>query len=245
MIPPPGPGPAPGEPVVTRSLTVMSVRGGFLAVALLLTSVNLAGIWLPGWTYLPRNLAVLVLQLIVARRAGATDADLGLQWDRVRAGLRFGVPAAILMAAGIAALALIPATRGLFEDERAAGIGIAGLLYQVVLRIPIGTALFEEFAFRGVLLGLGRRGWGSRAGATMSALLFGLWHIVPAVTLAETNASTRGMTLSVVVVLAVASTTAAGLILGWVRDRTGSLAAPVAIHAVINAVSFTAAWMLR
>ena len=106
------------------------------------------------------------------------------------------------MTAGLSAViliaALVPGTRGLFDDGRAAGIGIVGLFYQVVIRIPLGTALFEEFAFRGVLLGLGRRGWSTAAGTAGSAVLFGLWHIAPALSLAEANATASSMALPVI-----------------------------------------------
>jgi membrane protease YdiL (CAAX protease family) len=216
---------------------------GFAVSAAILAAASVAGIWLPGWAYLPLNLALAIGLLWVARRSGAGPDDLGTRASTLRRGLAFGAVLGLAAAALIAAAAAIPATRGWFEDERAGGIGVAGLLYQVVLRIPVGTALFEEVAFRGVLLGLGRRAWGRRAGAWASAVLFGLWHLAPAGAVADANTTAAGVPLPVVLALAVVSTTAAGLVLTSVRDRAGSLAAPAALHAAVNAAAFTAAWL--
>lgn len=222
----------------------MTARTGFLAATALLTAMNLTGIWLPGWAYLPVNLLTMLALLLIARRARATDATLGLRRDRLRHGLIIGALSALVIGAVIGAAALIPPTRGLFEDSRAAGIGATGLLYQVVLRIPIGTALFEEVAFRGVLLGLGRRAWTPAIATGLSALLFGLWHIAPALTLAGTNATAFDMPTAGVVGFAVVSTTAAGLGFTWLRDRTDSLVAPVLVHAAANTLAFIFAWAL-
>jgi membrane protease YdiL (CAAX protease family) len=221
----------------------MSALSGFLTAAGLLAVLNIARLWIPGWTYVPLGLVAAGLLVWVARQAGATDADVGLERRRLRRGLTIGAIASLAVAAIVAAAAAVPAFRGFFEDERAAGIGIAGLLYQTVLRIPLGTALLEETAFRGVLLGLGRRVWGRPAGTWTAALLFGAWHLVPAVDLARTNAVADDVAICGVMAVAVISTTFAGLVLTWIRDRTGGLAAPALIHAAANVSAFTAAWI--
>jgi len=222
----------------------MSFRSGFLAAVLVLCAMNLSGIWVPGWLYLPLNLAGVVVLLVIARRAGATRNDLGLQPGAIRSGLRFGLAVSIPAAIVIVVAALIPATRGLFADTRAGGIGGAGLLYQALIRIPLGTALFEEVAFRGVLVGLGRKGWSHRAGTRLAAVLFGLWHIVPAVSLSTANATAESVPLAIVIFAAAGSTAAVGLVFTWLRDRANSLVAPIVVHAVVNAISLTMAWVL-
>lgn len=222
----------------------MTARTGFLVAAALLTTINLTGIWLPGWTYLPINLAAILALLLIAQRAGATGTTLGLRRDGLRRGLIVGTLSALAIGTVLAAAAVIPSTRGLFEDSRATGIGVAGLLFQVALRIPLGTALFEEVAFRGVLLGLGRKAWTPAIGTGLSALLFGLWHMAPALDLAGANATAADISTPGVVVLAVTSTAIVGLGFTWLRDRSGSLAAPVLAHAAANALAFTFAWAL-
>ena len=49
---------------------------------------------------------------------------------------------------------MVPATRGFFQDERARGGGARHVLFETLVRIPLGTALPEEVIFRGSLLGL-------------------------------------------------------------------------------------------
>ena len=220
----------------------MSAVAGFVIAGGLLAAVNLGRLWLPGWSYLPVNAAMLLALLFIARASGTTASDLGIERGRLRPGLARGLAIGLLLAAGVALAAGIPATRELFDDQRAAGIGIGGLLYQASFRIPLGTALFEEAAFRGVLLGLGRRAWGTRIGTWSSALLFGFWHVVPALETAGGNRAADALPAGIVVAGAVAVTAAAGLVFSWLRDRTGSLATPVVVHALVNAAAFTAAW---
>lgn len=84
----------------------------------------------------------------------------------------------------------------------------------VPLSFVVLPAVGEELLFRGVLLpGLSVR-VGSRLGIGLSALLFGLIHVEP---------------------IAIACATLAGLALGYVRVRTGSVLPAVALHGAINA----------
>ena len=46
----------------------------------------------------------------------------------------------------------VPDVRPLLHDGRVAGADGGAIAYQVLIRIPLGTVLWEETAFRGVLL---------------------------------------------------------------------------------------------
>jgi len=220
----------------------VSPRIAYVLAVGLLAAVNVGGSRLPGWTYVPLNVILGTVLLVIARKGGATAADLGLRREDMARSLKAGALLAGLIVAAIAVAAAVPMTRSLFDDERAAGIGVAGLLYQTLLRIPVGTALFEEIAFRGGLVGLGRSMW-SRHGATaVAAVLFGLWHIVPSRTFAGANAPAEQAPTALVVAAAVLATAAVGWLLTALRDRTGHLAAPVVVHTAANAAAFTAAW---
>jgi membrane protease YdiL (CAAX protease family) len=222
----------------------VTIGTAYAAAVGLLVAVNLAGIWLPGWTYVPLNVAAGASLLVIAWRGGATTDELGLVRSNVRRGLLLGALVAGLLGLLLVVGAALPATSEWFEDDRAAGVGVAGLLYQVLLRIPVGTALFEEVAFRGVLVGLGRRLWGRLAGTAAAAALFGIWHIAPSLTVADSNATASDIPVGFVVVLAVLATSVAGWVLTVLRDRSGSLAAPILAHVAANATAFTAAWLI-
>ena len=122
------------------------------------------------------------------------------------------------------------------------------MLYQVLLRIPIGTALFEELAFRGVLFGMLARRGSIRGAAVGSSLLFGLWHVAPTLAALDTNAAgdlgKGSFTMAAVVTGGVAATALAGMGFVWLRLRGGSLVTPVVVHAAFNCTAYGFGWFL-
>jgi membrane protease YdiL (CAAX protease family) len=196
----------------------------------------------PGWAYVPVNAAAGWGLISLARHGGATPADLGFDPRRVRSGAGIGGALGLGIAAAVATAAAVPRARRWFADERSAGTGIGGLAYQTAVRIPVGTALFEEIAFRGVLPALGARIWGRRRADAIAAVLFGLWHVLPTRHAVRANAGMQRTGTVPAIAGGVAITTAGGLAFSGLRNRTGSLAAPVLVHAAANAASFAAAW---
>jgi uncharacterized protein len=89
---------------------------------------------------------------LIAWSAGATRADLGLGRADMRAGLVYGAGAFGVVLLVLVMAAAIPATNGFLHDSRAQIDG-GRLLYELGVPIVLLTAIPEEFAFRGVLLG--------------------------------------------------------------------------------------------
>lgn len=192
--------------------------------------------------YVPLNLAATAALALIAGRVGLSAADLGLRRADLRAGLRWGGWVAVVVAAGLAMAVAIPALHPLFDDERIADIAPALLAYRAFIRIPFGTALFEEFAFRGVLLGAWMRVASPMRAAVGSSIVFGLWHIRPTIDLLDANglsSSVAGRSLAVGA--AVAVTAAAGLLFSFLRLRSRSLVAPFVVHAAVNSFAIIAA----
>ena len=82
----------------------------------------------------------------------------------------------------------------------------------------------------------------------MSAL-FGLWHVQPTLATMGDNPAVSGAAGStaarVLVVLgAVAVTSAGGLVFAWLRLRSRSLLAPVIAHAATNGLGLAVAWVV-
>jgi membrane protease YdiL (CAAX protease family) len=106
--------------------------------------------------------------------------------------------------------------------------------------IPLGTVIPEELVFRGVLWGLLRRARGTRVATVGSSMLFGLWHVGPALgggpaNDALTGAVGSGVMGTILGVLAtVVFTSAAGVVLCYVRQRSDSLLAPILLHWAAN-----------
>lgn len=200
-----------------------------------------------GGAYLAVGLGLAACLLAVARAAGLTAADLGLARSAWPAGLRWGVAAAALVAAAYAvAYLLVPVRQALPEGE--GGLGRAAL-WAVLVVIPLGTVVPEELAFRGLLLALLGRGRGVLAATLLSSGLFGLWHVVAALGGGAANAAITEMVggdaagTAVRVAVTVVSTSVAGVVLCWLRLRSGSLLAPVLAHWTVNGLGVIVAML--
>ena len=186
--------------------------------------------------------------VLIAWGTGATRANLGLGLADTRAGLRYGAAAAGLVLLVLIVAALIPATNGFLHDSRAQISG-GRLLYELAVPILLLTAIPEEFAFRGVLLGSALRMWGPWRASLITSALFGLWHVAPTLHTMSDNAAVKGASASlagqVLVVLgSVAVTFLAGLAFCWLRLRSRSLIAPVMAHVATNGLALTVAWLI-
>jgi uncharacterized protein len=192
------------------------------------------------------NTGAAALSVIAARNRGVSRADLGTCPGRLGSGIRIGLITALPAAAGVGLGAVVPGTRGFFQDERARGGGTRHVLFETLVRIPLGTALPEEVIFRGALLGLFTQRHSPAVAASMSSILFGVWHVLPTLRTLPLNpagARARGnpKRTAGAVLAAVTSTALAGYGLAWLRLRSGSLAAPAVAHASLNATAYLAA----
>ena len=174
--------------------------------------------------------------LVIARAQGLTAADLGLDRSTWPAGLRWGAAAATLVGASYALAYLITPVRQAIPGSD------ANLPWAVLVVIPLGTVLPEELAFRGLLLALLGRRYGVLAGTLLSSGLFGLWHILASLGGGPANAAIEGVVggdaagTVARVVATVSFTALGGVVLCWLRLRSGSLLAPVLAHWTVNAL---------
>jgi membrane protease YdiL (CAAX protease family) len=221
-----------------------------LVVALAAAGNAATNLLVPAALYVPTAILVAALAVLVAVRVGGCGArDLGLAPADLGAGLRLGAAAVAVVAVVLAVGAALPATRDLLADRRVDEHSLAALLYATLVRIPLGTALLEETLFRGALLGLGLRRWPPRVAVAWSSGLFGLWHVLPSGGLAGYNPAVAGLLLGppgrlAVTSAAVAATVLAGVVLCWLRLRSGSLLAPAMLHVATNSFAYAAAWLV-
>lgn len=188
---------------------------------------------IPAGAHFATNLAMVPVLLLVARRQQLGRDELGLEAGRAGEGLRLGLAAFGAISTGVALGAAIPATRGLFDDDRGA-VGAAEMVGRALIVIPLGTVLLEEVAFRGVVLAGARRAMSHRRAGVAASVLFGLWHVPP---LWSDGLATIAGT--------VAATTVAGLGFVWLRLRSGSLLAPMLAHVATNSSALVAAWVVQ
>jgi uncharacterized protein len=197
--------------------------------------------WHGRW-YTPLNAAAAGASLAAAAASGLTAADLGFGRGRWLPG-RLGSALAGATAGAWLAAAAIPAARPFLDDKRIAGLDARGVAYQTLVRIPVGTVLWEEIAFRGVLQAMLRRVMSEPAAIAVTSGVFGLWHVRPTAGALRANGLARGSAQEVSGVAAgVVVTAAGGVLFSWLRARSGRLAAPVLLHAAINCGALAAAW---
>jgi membrane protease YdiL (CAAX protease family) len=217
-----------------------SLLGAFLLAAALVSYNNLRP-ELGGLRYVGINLMVgAFIALTSITFLGSDPSELGLTGNRPRIVIAAGA-AAVILVAPLFLLAVFDPTARWIADDRAADLDASELAFHVLVRIPLGTALFEEFVFRGALFGLLSR-HGHLFGAIASSVPFGLWHIRPAFAVIHANAPDAGAVgASVGVSAAVLITTAAGLAFCWVRIKGRGIVAPFALHAALNSLALLAA----
>lgn len=178
---------------------------------------------------LPVRWQPLVHGLLGAGLVALTRVPVGMRPPPLWSGLRLGAAAAGAAAAGVAATTAVPAVRTAMRQRELPHAPADWLL----LRIPVGTVWPEEAVFRAALGGVGSDAFGPVGGRALQAVAFGLSHIVDA-------RAAGGPVIGTVLV-----TGAAGWALGWLAQRSGSLAAPMLTHLVINEVGAIAVLAVR
>jgi membrane protease YdiL (CAAX protease family) len=216
---------------------------GVVVVVLALT--NLIAHFTTPWANVATVPAAAVGLLLLVRSRGLDWSELGLGREHWRSGAGYALGAVALVATVIAVGALLPWTRPMFMNDHYATM--SGALIASMVIIPLQTVIPEELAFRGVLHGTLNRAWGFRGVAAAGSLLFGMWHIATSLGLTSSNVGfTKLFGLGIVgmvagVVLAVVATGAAGFVFTWLRRRSGSLIAPIALHWSLNGLGALAA----
>ncbi|MGZ8802508.1 MAG: CPBP family intramembrane glutamic endopeptidase [Mycobacterium sp.] len=239
--------PAEPHPLVAQlsALHHFRIYADIAIVVVVLALTNLLAHFTTLWASIAVVPAAAVGLLLLVRSRGLGWSELGLGREQWRSGAGYAVAAVTLVGTVIAVGALLPWTRPMFLNDNYATL--SGALIASMIIIPLQTVIPEELAFRGVLHGALNRAWGFRGVAAAGSLLFGLWHIATSMGLTASNVGfTRilgGGVFGMVVGVAgaVLATAAAGFVFTWLRRRSGSLIAPIALHWSLNGLGALAA----
>lgn len=159
-----------------------------VAVVVLLVLINIVNNRVaPQTHYLLWSFGGSVLLLAVGLLDGNSWTDMGLGWRYLLPGLIWAAASIGLITAVYVIGSFFRRTRAAFHDERMADMSAGRLMFQALIEVPFGTVLFEEIAFRGVLFAMLARRYGLVWALVGSALLFGLWHILPSIGTHEQN----------------------------------------------------------
>ena len=214
-------------------------------VVLVLVVTNLIAHFTTVWASIATVPAAAIVLVALTRRRGLGWAELGLSPRAWRTGSLYALGAVAAVVTVVAIGALLPITRPFFMADRYATISAALVASMIV--IPLQTAIPEELAFRGVLHGTLGRVYGARGVFAAGSLLFGLWHIASSLGLTAGNTGLSnflggGLFGQVAGIAgAVVATAAAGAVFTWLRNRSGSLIAPIALHWSLNGIGALAA----
>ena len=181
---------------------------------------------------------------------GNTWTDMGLAWDRLIPGLVWAGACIVIVALVFSVAASFRKGRDAMHDDRIKDMSISKIAYQALVEVPFGTVLLEEIAFRSVLFAMLVRRYGLVWGIALSAIIFGLWHVLPSWGTHEQSAALgsvvgkgrRGNILAIV--LSVITTTIAGVLFALLRVFSGSVLAPMGLHWATNGIGYMFSWVI-
>lgn len=197
----------------------------------------------------PAALSAAAVAVLLGAQAGADLREQGLSRETVPRGVRAGLAAGVPIAVLVGLAAFLPPTSRFFRDVRVTQATPAQAAYELLLRIPFATSASEELMFRSALEGILARDRSPPHAAFISALLFGAWHVLPALERLHSNPGLRSVheggvaRRAAVVAGTVGITAAASLGLSWLRRHTGSVIASILLHYSINAGGFAGGWL--
>jgi len=197
------------------------------------------------WAAIAQSAGTLLIVIVASRWCGLTLAEAGigrtnlLRSILIGAGIGIGLAAVLLLALEVGAQLGTPIT---YEPLR--GASISAVLTHALVSLPLQTAIPEELAFRGLLLGLLMRKLTPLHAALVTSAIFVAWHLAVQVqTLAVTN-FTSPWQIVPAMGLAFAGLFAGGVIFAFLRLRTRNLAAAVVAHWLFDAGLITGLFFL-
>ena len=197
---------------------------------------------LPAWTHVGLSVVVAFGLVLLARASGLSWFDVGFARCRLR-GLRWGLIVAATIATALAVLTAIPASRDVLDDPRFVGVSVWTGARKAFIEIPL-TVGFEEVAFRGVLLGTLLRVTSVVRAVLYSAVIFGLWHVLPTLELLETERDLPLDSTPLALLGTLAGTAVAGFAFAWLRLADRSIVSPYLAHATLNSVGYVLGWSI-
>ena len=205
------------------------------------------GIIFPGSILLRNAIGGLTDLTLELRMLASSGLSIGLfvmvpmliaVWQRVdlQRGFTIGRPGSrSITAAVLLGLSLWPFVFELVQGvtsidvERLRGLGLLNDIRQLplagkLLALAVIPAVTEEFFFRGFLLSALNSTLSARRSILLSAVVFGLFHVIVSDTL---------------LIERLVPSTLMGVVLGWVCLRTGSIAPGMVLHSIHNGVFMT------
>ena len=197
------------------------------------------------WAAIAQSAGTVLIVIVASRWCGLTWAEAGigrtnlLRSSLIGAGIGLGLAGTVLLALEAGAQLGTPIS---YLPLR--GASISAVLFHALVGLLLQTAIPEELAFRGLMLGLLMRKLTPIRATLVTSGLFVAWHVVVQVqTLAVTNFASAWQIVPAMG-LAFAALFAGGVTFAVLRLRTGNLAASVVAHWLFDAALITGLFFL-
>jgi membrane protease YdiL (CAAX protease family) len=185
------------------------------------------------WVGVAKAVGTLLIVLAAARWSGMPWREMGIARAGSTRSALIGIAAGFALAI-LTVTALHFAARVTYRPVQ--GETVTALILHAFVGVPLLTALPEELAFRGLLLGLAMRQLSPVKATALVSAVFVAWHLViQAQTLALTNLAGPWM-LTLAWGAALAGLFAGGLGFAFLRLSTHNLAGAVTAHWLFVAV---------
>ena len=192
-----------------------------------------------------QSAGTVLIVIVASRWCGLTWAEAGIgrtnlmRSSLIGIGTGLGLAAVVLLALEAGAWLGTPIT---YQPLR--GVSISAVLTHALVGLPLLTAIPEELAFRGLMLGLLMRKLTPLRATLVTSAVFVAWHgAVQLQTLAVTSFTSPWLIVPAMG-LAFAGLFAGGVIFALLRLRTGNLAAAVMAHWLFDAGLITGLFVL-
>lgn len=213
--------------LLTTAIPLVIYAVGFQTLVYLILPGRFRTTWAPFVTgSVGAGLVIIAALWFGPDTVGLADPDGGLL-------AAWGSGTVLAMASVGLVMLSTPPLRDHLADPRMRAMTPRQATAQILVRIPVMTALIEEAVFRGVLHAALIALYPEPIALWGGAVLFGLWHIGPGRDQAQA-VDRRNRAGIAQVLITVIATTIAGAGLVWMRIETGSIWVPVAVHAALN-----------
>jgi membrane protease YdiL (CAAX protease family) len=229
---------------VVVGVLLLGTYGAILGVLITMVGFQMLTRGVEGAPYVVAGISATAGLAVVAWKHHLSWTDLGLGRSTWVTGLVWSLGIVVLVGTVIGIAGAVPGLRHLFADDRITQVSGAETARKALLDIPFGTVLIEEFAFRGVMLALVTTITSTLWAVVVTSVLFGLWHISPALEMHDSHNATNGSSW-VTVVGTVFFTGLSGVGFALLRIFTGSLLPPAALHWAANGTGVVVGWVVH
>lgn len=187
--------------------------------------------------YVPLNFFIIILLIIFSKKFfNLTFSELGYDSKYLVRGILYGLTSSLIIILLFISLLYLLPKLGFTIKPPIVMIGTEGdLLYKLLIRIPLGTAFFEENLFRGILYGCLIKKDSIRKSFFIISSFFAFWHIVPALKVINSNFHMGLSLVGIIMFLTgIIGAFIAGLFFAILRYKGKSIIACIISHALIN-----------